>query len=172
MNKKLLTRVISLLLLCLPVTINATEVFITIDEDGNRIFSDTPSIKSRSHKIREISTIPAIKLPAATTATAIDKKDIEIEYKKLTIISPTNETHISRDKLGSFVVSAQSEPGLADNDEAVLLFDGKEISSGKQMNWQINSAFRGTHNLQVIIRQQASKQQKLSSPPVTVFVKR
>ncbi len=167
----MLTRGLSLLLLCLPFSINATNVFITIDENGNRIFSDTPSKTSRTHKVREVSIIPAIKIPK-TTATPIDKQDISTNYQQLTIISPMTESHISRDKLGSFVVSAQSTPALSENDEAVLLFDGEEISAGKQMNWQIDGVYRGAHNLQVVIRQQGNQKPKITSATHIVYVKR
>jgi hypothetical protein len=171
MNKKILTRGLITLLFCLPVSVNATDIFITIDENGNRIFSDIPSKESRTHKIKEISTVPALKIQR-TTATAIDQKDIDTQYKQLTIIGPATKSTITRDKLGNFVVSAQLSPALSDNDEAVLLFDGEEISAGQQLNWQINSADRGAHRLQVVIRNQNSKQQKISSSEVTVYVKR
>jgi hypothetical protein len=171
MNKKILACGLSTLLLCMTLTSHATDVYITIDENGNRIFSDTPSKESRTHKVREISIIPAIKVPK-TTATAIDAKDLNTRYKQLTIISPTSESTMTRDKLGNFVVAAQLSPSLSENDEAVLLFDGTEISAGKQLNWQINSANRGSHTLQVIIRQQDNQKQKMSSPAVTVYVKR
>lgn len=171
MNKKILTCGLSILLLCLPLSVNATEVFITIDENGNRIFSDIPSSKSRKHKIKEISIIPAIKVNK-TTATAIDDKDLSTTYQQLTIIGPVTESNIGREKLGNFVVSAQADPALSPNDNAVLLFDGEEISAGNQMNWQINSADRGAHRLQVIIRNQNSQKQIISSPIVTVYVKR
>lgn len=171
MNKKILTCGLSILLLCLPLSANATEVFITIDENGNRIFSDIPSKKSRTHKIKEISIIPAIKVNK-TTATAIDDKDLSTTYQQLTIIGPATESNIGREKLGNFVVSAQSDPSLSPNDDAVLLFDDEEISAGKQMNWQINSADRGAHRLQVIIRNQNNQKQIISSPIVTVYVKR
>jgi hypothetical protein len=171
MNKKTITCSLITLLFCLSVSVNATEIFITIDENGNRIFSDISSKESRIHKIKKISTMPAIKVQR-TTATAIDDKNIDTQYQQLTIISPTDESTLNRDKLGSFVVSAQLSPKLSDNDEAILLFDNKEISVGKQLNWQINDADRGAHNLQVIIRKQNTSQAKISSPKVTVFVKR
>jgi hypothetical protein len=171
MNKKTITCSLIILLFYLPVSVNATKIFITIDEDGNRIFSDIPSKESRIHKIKEISTVPAIKVQR-TTATAIDNKDVDTQYQQLTIISPSNESTLTRDKLGNFVVSAQLRPTLSDNDEAILLFNDKEISVGKQLNWRINNADRGTHNLQVIIRKKNTPQEKISSPKVTVFVKR
>jgi hypothetical protein len=171
MNKKILTLGLTTLIFCLPISVNATDIFITIDENGNRIFSDIPTKESRTHKIKEISTIPAIKIQR-TTATAIDEKDVDTQYKQLTIIGPETNSSISRDKLGNFVVSAQLSPALSDSDEAVLLFDGEEISAGQQLNWQVNSADRGTHTLKVIIRKQNSQQPKISSAEVTVYVKR
>jgi type VI protein secretion system component Hcp len=171
MNQNTIVFSLTALLLCLPVSANATDVFITIDEDGNRIFSDIPSKESRTHKIKEISTVPAVKVQR-TTATAIDNKDVDTQYQQLTIMSPTNESTMTRDKLGNFVVSAQLSPALSDNDEVVLLFDGQEISAGSQLNWQINSADRGAHSLQVVIRKQSNQQEKISSSKVTVYVKR
>jgi hypothetical protein len=170
MKKILLITGLSLFALCQPLSF-ATEVYITIDENGNRIFSDTPSKKSRKHHLKEISIIPAIKLPK-TTATAIDENIKSIAYEQLSIISPKADTHLTRDKLGNFIVSAQLSPGLHEMDEAVLLYDGKELSSGMQLSWQINSADRGTHTLQVIIRQRDNKLQKINSPSLNIYVKR
>ncbi len=171
MNKIFASTLLSLLTLSFATSVYATDVYITIDENGNRIFSDKPSEKSRTHKIKEISIVPAIKINKMT-ATAIDTETADHSYKQLKIISPAAESHISRDKLGSFIISAQLSPVLQAEDEAVLIFDGEEISSGIQLSWQINSADRGAHTLQVIIRQQGSNQLKISSQIQTVFVKR
>jgi hypothetical protein len=171
MNKKTIIFGLTSLLFYLPVCANATDIFITIDENGNRIFSDIPSKKSRTHKIKEITTMPAIHVQK-TTATAIEDEDIDTQYQQISIISPTTNSTITREKLGNFVVSAQLSPALSDNDEAVLMLDGLAISAGKQLNWQINSADRGAHNLQVIIRKLNNKQVKIISPEVIVHVKR
>jgi hypothetical protein len=157
--------------LCLPILANATNVFITIDKEGNRIFSDIPSKESRTHKIKDISTVPAVKVQR-TTATAISNKDVDTQYQQVIIMNPKNESTLTRDKLGNFVVSAQLNSALSDNDEAVLLFDGQEISVGSQLNWQINNADRGTHSLQVMIRKQNNRQEKIISSKVIVYVKR
>jgi len=171
MNKKRFTHWFCIFALChLPVSY-ATDVYISIDENGNRIFSDVPNKTSRTHKIREISTIPAIKVPK-TTATPIDSKQADSNYQQLSITNPSAESHISRDKLGSFLVSAQISPALNTTDEAVLMFDKQEISSGQQLRWQINSAERGAHSLQVIVRDKESKQEKISSKAISVYVKR
>jgi len=70
------------------------------------------------------------------------------------------------------LVSAQISPALNTTDEAVLMFDKQEISSGQQLRWQINSAERGAHSLQVIVRDKESKQEKISSKAISVYVKR
>jgi hypothetical protein len=171
MNKNTTIFNLTILFLSLSVSANATNVFITIDEEGNRVFSDVPSKESRTHKIKKISTVPAVKVQR-TTATAINSKDVDTQYQQLIIISPTNESTLTRDKLGNFVVSAQLSSALSENDEAVLLFDGREISASSQLNWQINNADRGAHSLQVMIRKQNNQQEKIISSKVIVYVKR
>jgi hypothetical protein len=171
MNKNTTIFNLTILFLSLSVSANATNVFITIDEEGNRVFSDVPSKESRTHKIKNISTVPAVKVQR-TTATAINSKDVDTQYQQLIIISPTNESTLTRDKLGNFVVSAQLSSALSENDEAVLLFDGREISASSQLNWQINNADRGAHSLQVMIRKQNNQQEKIISSKVVVYVKR
>jgi hypothetical protein len=171
MNKNTTIFNLTILFLSLSVSVNATNVFITIDEEGNRVFSDVPSKESRTHKIKNISTVPAVKVQR-TTATAINSKDVDTQYQQLIIISPTNESTLTRDKLGNFVVSAQLSSALSENDEAVLLFDGREISASSQLNWQINNADRGAHSLQVMIRKQNNQQEKIISSKVVVYVKR
>ena len=157
--------------ICLIAASHATDVYISIDKDGNRIFSDTPSKESRTHKIKEISIIPAIKLPKKTTASPLEANDIQ-GYEHLSINSPKAETHINRGELGNFIVTAQVSPALHDQDEAVLLYDGQELSSGKQLSWQISNADRGSHSLQVLIRQRDNKIEKISSSPQSIYVKR
>jgi hypothetical protein len=169
--KKIIISLISLFVISPISSSYATEVYITIDENGNRIFSDTPSKESRKHKIKDITTIPAIKLPQAQAVEKSEKESSTV-YQHLTILSPKADSSLTRDKLGSFTVSAQVSPGLEKEDEAVLLFDGQEISSGQSLNWQINDANRGSHSLQVIIRQKDNKLQKIASPSQNIYVKR
>ncbi|MBL4797788.1 MAG: DUF4124 domain-containing protein, partial [Oleispira sp.] len=102
---------------------HSTEVYISIDDKGNRVFSDQPSKESRKHKVKEISIIPAIKIPAKTLV--VDEKTSEVTYQSLTIITPLSETNFTRDYLGNINISAQLEPGLEDYDEAVLFANGQ-----------------------------------------------
>ncbi len=169
--KKIIIPLLSILAISHIIHSHGTDVYITIDENGNRIFSDTPSKESRKHKIKEISTVPAIKLPKAT-ASPVDDSDNPVIYQQLSIINPKANSSLSRDNLGSFTVSAQVSPPLQAQDEAVLLFDGQEISSGQALSWQVSDADRGAHDLQVIIRQRDNKREKISSASQKIFVKR
>lgn len=160
------------LALSFSVTSHATEVYISVDENGNRIFSDIPGKESRTHKIKEISTIPALKIPPRTTAQPRSDSDSPQAYESIQIISPLSDSHLHRGHLGNFIVTAQLSPALQEQDEAVLLFDGKELSSGHQLSWQISNADRGTHTLRVIVRQRDNKFEKISSPSQSIHVRR
>ena len=146
-----------------------TEVYISIDDKGNRVFSDQPSKESRKHKVKEISIIPAIKIPAQVAAV---EPSAEVSYQVLAITSPKAETDFTRDKLGSFVISAQVSPSLQDTDEAVLFMNGVEIEANSTLNWQRSNTDRGEHSLQVIVRDKESKTAKISSQAITVYVRR
>lgn len=172
MNKIIITLGLCALAFNFSSVSHSTDVYISIDENGNRIFSDTPSSESRTHKVKEISTIPAIKVPQRTTASPLDTRDSQLGYQHISINSPVADSHLNRGELGNFIVSVQISPALHDQDEAVLLYDGQEISSGQQLSWQINNADRGSHSLQVIIRQRDNKLEKIASKVQNIFVQR
>lgn len=171
MKKITITLWLSLFALSLSNITSATEIYITIDAEGNRIFSDQPSKEARKHKLKEISTIPAIKIPKKTTATQRTESEASI-YQQLVIVSPPPESHLNRGAQGNFVVTAQLSSSLNINDEAVLLYDGQELSSGHQLSWQVSNADRGTHTLQVIVRQTDTQEVKISSSTQNIYVKR
>jgi hypothetical protein len=160
----------SVLFLLIASTSHSTEVYISIDEQGNRVFSDQPSKESRKHKVKEISIIPAIKIPAKT-ADADDKKS-EVAYQSLTITSPLPETNFTRDYLGNISISAQLEPSLQDHDEAVLFVNGQEIEASSNLSWQLTNTDRGEHSLQIIVRSKKDQVEKITSQAITVYIQR
>lgn len=167
----MMTAGLSMLALGLATNSFATEIYISIDEDGNRVFSDKPSKEARTHKLKDISTIPALKIPQRTTATQ-NIESVDTIYQQLIIVSPAPEHTIHRGEQGNFVVSAQLSSALNIHDEAALLFDGQELSSGHQLSWQVNNADRGSHTLQVVVRQKDTKAVKISSSTQNIYVKR
>lgn len=163
---------LSSLIVCLSAPSLATEIYISIDENGNRIFSDVPGKESRTHTLKDISIIPAIKVPQRTTASPRENSESPQAYQSIQIINPQPDSHVNRGELGNFIVTAQISPALQEQDEAVLLFNGQELSSGNQLSWQINNADRGTHNLKVIVRQRDNQIVKISSPSQNIHVRR
>lgn len=171
MKNPLKNTCLSIITLCLSLTVYATDIYISTDENGNRVFSDTPSKNSSIHKVKKISTLPALEASQFITTSAVPEAD-STTYQQVLIITPTPDSTLNRGELGNFIIAAQLSPGLQKQDEAVLLFDGQELSSGKQLSWQINSADRGTHRFQVIIRQKDGKLEKIASKVQRIHVKR
>ncbi len=158
------------LLLCASISSHGTEVYISIDDQGNRVFSDQPSKESRKHTVKELSTIPALKVEKKVIETQISEK--EVAYQSLIITSPNPGTTLTREKLGSFNISASLSPSLQPSDEALLFVNGKEISSSDNLNWQLTNMNRGEHSLQVIVRNKVSKSRKKTSQTIPIYIKR
>jgi len=159
----------TMLLLFIAPASHSTEVYISVDDKGNRVFSDQPSKESRKHKVKEISIIPSIKIPKKTT---IDESAEEVIYQSLTLTGPIPETNFTRDHLGNFKVTAELLPNLQPTDEAVLIINGQEIESNSSLSWQRLNTDRGEYSLQVLVRDKKSGANKISSKAVTIYVQR
>lgn len=160
----------TMLFLLITSVSHSTEVYISVDDKGNRVFSDQPTKESRKHKVKDISIIPAIKIPAKTPI--VDEKNSDIAYQSLAITTPLTETNFTRDNLGNINISAQLEPSLQDNDEAVLFANGQEIEASSNLTWQLTNTDRGEHSLQVIVRNKKDKAERISSQAITVYIQR
>jgi len=164
--KKLLP--LSFFLLAMPVA--ATNVYITIDENGNRVFSDKPSSDAQKHKVRKIQTVPAVKLPVAKPKA--EKEVVASSYESLQITNPVAGTVIHRGMTGNFSVMSSLKPALQEGDEVVLLINGQTFSQGSNTSWQLNNIDRGEHSLQVQVRNIETQEVQISSPTVQVIVQR
>lgn len=149
---------------------NATNVFITIDENGNRIFSDQPSKGAQKHKVREIQTVPAVKLPTAAAEKGNEQESSS--YSSLTITNPASGSIIHRGMTGNFSVMASIVPALQEGDESILMINGRVVAQGQQLHWQLNNIERGEHSLTAAIRDRKSQEIKITSPAVSVVVQR
>ena len=137
-----------ILLLSLSISsVFATEVYRSVDEDGNVIFSDTPSSDSERIEIREPVTIQP---PTETFEYEPQIKKVE-DYKRVEISSPADDTAI-RDNQGNVSITVAIEPGLNTGDVLVLYFDGKEYASGQATSFSMSNLDRGTHQLRAVIK--------------------
>lgn len=148
---------------------HSTEVYISVDDKGNRVFSDQPSKESRKHKVKELSIIPSIKVPEEVST---DEPAAEAPYQSLNLIAPTSGTSLTRDFLGNFKVTAQLMPSLLPNDEVVLMINGQEVEAGNSLSWQRLNADRGEYTIEVLVRDKVSGKKKISSDSITIYVQR
>jgi len=159
---------LSLLLMALPAI--ATNVYITIDENGNRVFSDQPSSDATKHKVRNIHTIPAVKVPGKKE----DKKEepTAFSYSSLRITSPEDGTVIHRGMTGNFTILSTLKPALQAGDDLVLLLNGQVHSRGSGQHWQLSNMDRGEHSLQVQVRSGKDDEVLITSQTIRVIVQR
>ena len=152
----------------------ATEVYITVDENGNRVFSDQATPQSQKHQLKTLPTIPALPKRAPDVTQPSSKSDTENEthYQSLRITAPTTDTLISREKQGRVTVTASANPAFNIHDQAILLLDGNAIPSRQGLSWQLDNLDRGTHHLQVQILDTQTGAVKISSAPISVNVQR
>ena len=151
------------LLWMVPVT--AEEVYKTRDAAGNVIYSDKPSPEAETIQIQEIQTVPAdgappfVYTPPAPSAT---------NYTKLVIVSPANDAAL-RPEEDSVQVTAKVEGQFRGQDTYVLYLDGKEQSSGKSPSFLLSGLERGSHQVNMKIRDPKGMV-LISSEPVTFHI--
>ena len=163
-------RFIIIMLLAIPLA-TVAQVYKSVDENGNTVYSDTPPANgSSSEKIQvgepNISPPPRhVDRPAAV----VEQKKVEVGVD---ITSPAHDTTIAIGFAGNFSVTAAANPPLGNGNSAQLLIDGAAIGPAQtHTSWALSNIFRGSHILTVVISNSAGE--KLAeSPPITVHVLR
>ena len=165
-----MNRLLLVLLLSLPMMVTA-QVYRSVDENGNAVFSDKPPTDgSSSEKIsggatNTLAPPPQVHRPAPV----IEEK--KIEYK-VEIIEPAQDTTIPIGYVGNFLVNAEVTPGLPGGASAQLHMDDAPAGEPKSaLSWAMNNTFRGTHILTVTITDADGSTLAVSNPR-TVHVMR
>jgi hypothetical protein len=133
--------------------VSAETVYKTLDAEGNVIFSDVPSIGAEVIEIEEAQTI---NIPEEKYRPVTKLKPDKIEYTKLVIASPENDATIYSNE-GNVSINVEVEPALLKKDLLVLFMDGKEISSGKSLQFSLVNLERGTHTVDVVVKNEKGK---------------
>ena len=158
-----------LTMLCLTLAMTtAAEVYRSVDENGNVLFTDQPSPDAELIEVDELQTIkpPPIGDFEYTPPPAKPKP----KYSNISITSPQHDASI-RDNGGNVTVNITTQPGLRANDNLVLYLDGKEILLGKSTAKAFSSLDRGSHQLRAVIKDDSGRIQ-LSSQSVTFHLLR
>ena len=163
-------RILLLIMYLFVTSALADEVYRSVDESGNVVYTDKPSPDAEIIQVDEVQTVDTPdpgkfeytppKNPASTSI-----------YTKLEITSPENDQTI-RSNSGDISISAVLAPGLniAAGDQLVLALDGNDVSTrGPQFDLQ--NIDRGTHSVTVAVKDKAGKV-LIQSAPVTFTVQR
>lgn len=153
------------LTLC-SLSIAQTEVYRSVDRDGNAVFSDTPSENAKQLDVKPLNTVPPVTI---TEPEPIEKEEETAPiYKALNIISPTDQTIIPHGP-GNFSISVSSEPALEGNHRIRLKLNGEIHGENASGSFAVTNARRGEHKLQAMIVDIDGNSQ-ITSATTTIYV--
>jgi len=175
------------ILILVPVYLLATgyagaQFYKSIDEEGNIVYSDTPTPGAEQLTPPPISTVNSLPKPEQSEADEAKPGDEPGEeaakkpptrYTKFSIVSPQNDATIW-DNNGSVPVSLQLEPPLdTENGHSVWVYvDGRAVVRKSQSMVQpLSGIDRGAHKIRAEIRDDQRKTLKRTQN-ITVHLKR
>lgn len=129
-----------------------TEVYMSMDAEGNVIFSDMPSDDSQRHEVRELPSLPAFNPEPPPTPEPAKRTEAAFSYTSLAIVSPRDREPLPTGAAGNVEVSGVLSPALRDSDNLVLLDNGAIIAKGRQTSFNLQNLDRGEHSLQLQVR--------------------
>jgi len=135
-----------------PVSVSA-EIFRTVDENGNVVFSDvppSPDQTSESVRVNPVNTFetPEVATPPADASANVEVPEVE-PYNSLTILAPASDETV-RENAGNVTVTVALNPSLRAGDRLVLYMDGKQSQVRAQgTSFRLENIDRGTHTIGV-----------------------
>ncbi|MGI9278439.1 MAG: DUF4124 domain-containing protein [Endozoicomonas sp.] len=161
-------RIIFTLLLTLPLLGQTSEIYKTVDKNGNVTFTDSPGANKKAEPVEltPITSIPSTQTSNRSTIKRIDDQKENL-YPTFTITEPANDSTV-RDN-GNFTVKVSLKPSLAIGHNLSLSVNG--VQQGKpQRNpqFKLKNINRGTHLLSVAILDRNGKTLKTTNSTVHV----
>ena len=156
------------LTLALPV-LAETKVYITRDENGNPVFSDRKSADAEDMVVKQLPTVPAMKLPDTPNTGAGNSETPD--YQRMGIVSPASGSTLNPVDAGNTEIAGILIPGLQPGHVIVLTDNGNEIARGEKPGFELTNLDRGEHVFVLQVRDKADKI-LISSAPVTLYVQR
>ena len=181
MNIKYVILMISALSLFVTGMVSA-QLYKSVDEQGNIVYSDTPTPGAEQLTPPPLSTVKSRPAPASPDATDTKLGDAVVEeptkksptkYTKFSIVQPNNDDTIW-DNSGAVPVALQLEPALdTENGHSIWVYvDGQAVVRKSQSLVQpLSNLDRGTHKIRAEIRDEKRKTLKRTKN-ITVHLKR
>jgi len=160
----------------------ATQLYKSVDQDGNIVYSDTPTPGAEQLKPPPLSTVESAPKPAAAEKSEAEApeggegapaKKPPTKYTTFEIAQPRNDDTIW-DSTGSIPVALQLEPPLdVENGHSIWVYvDGSAVVRKSQSLVQpLSNIDRGTHKIRAEIRDEKRRTLKRTKN-VTVHLKR
>ncbi len=171
-NKTRKTTLITSCFLGLILSVTAvaeTKVYITRDKNGNPVYSDRKSPDAENIVVKELPTVPAMKVPDKGEVS--DAASDKTEYQRMGIVSPATGSTLNPGDAGNTEIAGILIPGLQSGHSIVLTDNGNEVARGQKPGFQLTNLDRGEH---IFVLQVRNKDDKIliSSAPVTIYVQR
>ncbi len=165
---------LTILLLAAPLVAPA-QIYRTVDEQGNVVFTDTPppaGTESEEVTLPQINTTPP---PEPRPDLAPEPNETAEEPAKpeygVAITVPADETTIPMGP-GNFAVSGLVRPSLGSGHQVQLYVDGVPWGEPQSVpSWELTNVFRGAHDITIAVVDSEGRHQAVSEP-VRVYVLR
>ncbi|TQV68179.1 DUF4124 domain-containing protein [Exilibacterium tricleocarpae] len=152
------------------------QVYKTVDENGNVVYTDNPRAvegeQPKPVKLPAINTQPppaVIPRTGAGTGDAEDESQLPTRYQ-LSVSSPTDGTFVPPGQR-DLTVTATLEPPLSSEHRLEVMLNGKTVAQEAAATITLKEITRGSHSLQVRVVNRQGKVLGISKP-VTVHVRR
>jgi len=147
----------------IAVSLEAEDVYKSVDEDGNVIYTDVPVAGGEKIQIKNVQPIETA--PVEPAESSPDQEPQEETYTRLEITSPKEGDSIY-DNSGIINISLSVVPALRarEGDKLILLMDGQQIDESKRNQFNLNGIEPGRHSLVVAIIDKDEKELKRSVP--------
>jgi hypothetical protein len=164
-------RILLLMTGLLMASAASADVYRSVDESGNVIFTDKPSPDAEKIDIAPVQTITTDPAQQQFEYTPPARKQTESisPYNKVEITSPEHDTAL-RENVGDVSVSVTVDPGLISGHKVVLYMDGNVVAEGSGQ-FNLTNIDRGTHTLIAAIQSNDGRE-LIRSAPVTFTVLR
>ena len=155
-----------------PAPVSAQEIYKTVDENGNVVYTDRkPSEDAEPVSLPELTVVDPVELgePSATTSSS-EPADADLEGDVgLSIVSPSQEQTIWNT---AYILSVQvaTDRELPSDTRLAYLVDGEERVATRSLSTEIEEVYRGEHQLSVELRTNDGRT-LASAGPVTFYMR-
>ncbi|MAA71935.1 MAG: hypothetical protein CL679_09445 [Bermanella sp.] len=158
-----------LLILFFPIFAHA-QVYTWINEQGIRVYGDEPPANADKAQLPNLQEIKMPKVVQKEESSEQPASGVFKGYELLEIISPKEDHMITSGHAGKATIQLHIQPELQPKHQITLLLNGQPIETGAQLQFQLDNLNRGSHLLQVQIKDQGRL--LISSPKRRIHVQR